>query len=114
MEENVESNKVSHILCEARESCQRNRRANPVSCLLGYSSPSLALSLVFMKAPSRMPDSSRERRSLGLQLEFKARVRQKIVQSLEALQRMKQAKTLCRSCTPLVGIFSSFHSILIA
>lgn len=68
MEENVESNKVSHILCEARESCQRNRGANAVSCLLGYSSLSLALRLVFMKAPSRLLDSSRESRSLGPQL----------------------------------------------
>lgn len=41
MEENVESNKVSHILSEARESCQRSGGANAVSCLLGYSSLSL-------------------------------------------------------------------------
>lgn len=60
MEENVESNKVSHILSEARESCQRNGGANAVSCLLGYSSLSLALCLLFVKAPSRLLDSSEE------------------------------------------------------
>lgn len=64
MEENVESNKVSHILCEAREFCQRNGGANAVSCLLGYSSLSLALCLLFVKAPSRLPDSSKESGSL--------------------------------------------------
>lgn len=54
MEENVESNKVSHILSEARESCQRNGGANAASCLLGYSSLSLALHLLFVKDPSRL------------------------------------------------------------
>lgn len=54
MEENVESNKVSHILSKARESCQRNGGANAARCLLGYSSPSLALCLLFVKAPSRL------------------------------------------------------------
>lgn len=64
MEENVESNKVSHVLCEAREFCQRNGGANAASCLLGYSSLSLALCLLFVKAPSRLLDSSKESESL--------------------------------------------------
>jgi len=60
MKENVESNKVSHTLSEARESCQRNGGANAVSCLLGYSSLSLALCVLFVKAPFRLLDSSKE------------------------------------------------------
>lgn len=98
MKENVESNKVSHILSEARESCQRNGGANAVSCLLGYSSLSLALCLLFGKAPSRLLDSSKESGSQGLSLECKIWASWKIAQTLEMPQRLEGADGRLRCC----------------
>lgn len=98
MEENVESNKVSHILSEARESCQRSGGANAVSCLLGYSSLSLALCLLFVKAPSRLLNLCKESRSRGLLLGSKTWASWKIVQALEVPWRLEGADGQLEHC----------------
>lgn len=112
MEENVESNKVSHILSEARESCQRSGGANAVSCLLGYSSLSLALCLLFVKAPSRLLNSRKESRSRGLFLGCKTWASRKIVQALEVPWRLEGADGRLEHCGVVWGLGCEFYLFL--
>lgn len=98
MEENVESNKVSHILSEARESCQRNGGANAVSCLLGYSSLSLALCLLFVKALSRLLNSCKESGKRSLLLACKTWASWKIPQILEVLRWLEGVDGQLQHC----------------